>query len=163
MCNNSCDIKMCNDELLLYPSSPVKYKIRMQLHKMQAFKYCNAANYFIYWWQELALYMKCVIASMFHWINGVSRGKMKFREEKWIWLIFPHETPFFLCETSFFRTKIHLSNEARNFDSLSLTETAFTKLKLYTVAQFIYQCLARPGSLTCWTSRVLIRYPVDSR
>ena len=120
-------------------------------------------NRFIYWWQELALYMKCVIASMFHWINGVSRGKMKFREEKWIWLIFPHETPFFLCETSFFRTKIHLSNEARNFDSLSLTETAFTKLKLYTVAQFIYQCLARPGSLTCWTSRVLIRYPVDSR
>ena len=118
---------------------------------------------FIYWWQELALYMKCVIGSMFHWINGVSRGKMKFREEKWIWLIFPHETPFFLCETSFFRTKIHLSNEARNFDSLSLTETAFTKLKLYTVAQFIYQCLARPGSLTCWTSRVFIRYPVDSR
>ena len=83
---------------------------------------------FIYWWQELALYMKCVIASMFHWINGVSRGKMKFREEKWIWLIFPHETPFFLCETSFFRTKIHLSNEARNFDSQSLTETAFQNL-----------------------------------
>ena len=123
----------------------------------------HVTTLFIYWWQELALYMKCVIGSMFHWINGVSRGKMKFREEKWIWLIFPHETPFFLCETSFFRTKIHLSNEARNFDSLSLTETAFTKLKLYTVAQFSYQCLARPGSLTCWTSRVFIRYPVDSR